>query len=176
MLRKYSRRRVKEITKTKKTNQSGECHQPAKSAQSKGSNQSANKNKSKNKNSPVCPLHVPGHDMNSRKVMLAQAKGMKLTWLTVFGSGAGRIRLQGAKKRPNKGEKLNDLVANVVKTVFTTNKHKKAKALSDSGSEEEQENFNFETLKIGEEWQTACTPWSNDAEIPEEGIEVEKEL
>ena len=36
-----------------------------------------------------------------------------------------------------------------------TNKRLKAKVANYSGSEEDQENFNFEHLKIGEEWYNA---------------------
>ena len=98
---------------------------------------------------------------------------MKSTWSTNNGGGAGRVRFQGAKKRPAEGKYLNALVANKVKEVLKTNKRNKAKASSDSGSEDEQEHFNFETPNIEKEWQTACTPKSNDAEIPEEGMEAE---
>ena len=101
---------------------------------------------------------------------------MKLTFSTACGGGAGRVRFQGAKKRPAEGEELNALVANTEKEVLNTNKRKKAKASSDSGSEDEQENFNLETFKIGEEWPKACTLRINDTEIPEEGTEAEKEL
>ena len=139
----------------KKTNQYGERHQPAKSAQRKGSNQAtnpseedSNKNKPKKKNSPVCPLHGPGHDVNSCKVMLAQSKSTKSTWLTAHGGGAGRVRFQGAKKRPYEGKELNALIDNAVNVVLTTKKLKKAKDSSDYVSEDYQEHFNFETLKI----------------------------
>ena len=47
--------------------------------------------------------------------MLSQAKAMKSTWSTARGSGTGRIRFQGAKKRPTKGEQLNALIANTLK-------------------------------------------------------------
>ena len=154
--RKYSRRRVKEITKTKTKKQSGERQQYAKAAHIKGSNQAmnpleedTNKNKYKEKNSPVYPLHGPGHDMNSYKVMLAQSKAMTFTWSTARSGSAGRVRFQGAKKRPAEVEELNSLVANAVKAVLTTNTCKKVKASSDSGSEDEQDHFNFENLKIG---------------------------
>ena len=120
------------------------------------------------------PLHGPVHDMNFCKVMLAQAKAMKCTWLTACGSGAGRVRFQGAKKRLDEVKELNSLVANTVKAVLTTNTHKKAKALSESGSEDDKYHFNFESLKIGGEWQTARTPQIHDAEMPEEGMEAEK--
>ena len=56
---------------------------------------------------------------------------MKSIWLTACGGGAGRVRFQGAKKRPVKGKELNDLVANAVKSVFTTSTRKQAKDLSD---------------------------------------------
>ena len=141
-----------------KNKQSSERHQPAKLVQSKGSKQAANpseedanKNKTKNKDSPVCPLHGLGHDMNSCKAILEQAKAMNLTWSTACSGGVVRVRFQGAKKRPDEVEELNALVAKAVKAVLTTNKHKKPKASSDSGSEDDQEKFNFETFKIGEE-------------------------
>ena len=101
---------------------------------------------------------------------------MNSTWLNACGGGAGRLRSQGVKKRPDEGEDLNALVANTAKAVLTTNKRKKAKALSESGLEDDQEHFNFETLKIGSEWQTARMPQSNDAEILEEGTKAEEEL
>ena len=83
--------------------------------------------------------------------MLAHAKPMWSTRLTACGGGTGRVRFQGAKKRPAKGKELNYLFANAVKAVLVTNQRKKAKTLSDSGSEDDQEQFNFECLKIGEE-------------------------
>ena len=76
--------------------------------------------------------------MNLCKVMLAQAKFMKSTWSTACCGGAGRIRFQGAKKRPVEGGELNALVANLVKAVLTTNTLKLAKASSDSVSGDEQ--------------------------------------
>ena len=76
---------------------------------------------------------------------------MKSTWLTARSGGAGRVRFQGAKKRPDKGKELNALVYNVVKGVLKYNKFLKAKVSSDSGSEDKKEYFNFETLKLGEE-------------------------
>ena len=89
------------------------------------------------------PLYGPGHDMNSCKVMLAQAKSMKLTWLDACGSGAGRVRFQGAKNIPAEGEDMNALASNAVKEVIKPNKILKAKASSESGSEDEQEHLNF---------------------------------
>ena len=59
---------------------------------------------------------------------------------------------------------------------MNTNTREKAKDLSDSISEDKQEHFNIETLKIGSEWQASCTPRSNDAEITEEGTKAEKEM
>ena len=70
----------------------------------------ANKKKTKKKNSPVCPLHGPGHYTNSCKVVLAQDKAMKSNSLTACGGGAGRVKFQGAKKRPAKGKYPNALV------------------------------------------------------------------
>ena len=61
------------------------------------------------------PLNGPGHEMNSYKAMLEQAKSMKSAWSTARGGGAGRVRSQVAKKRPAKGKELNALVANAVK-------------------------------------------------------------
>ena len=69
--------------------------------------------------------------------MLSQDKATKSTWSTARGGGAGHIRLQGAKKCPAEGEELNAIFANAVKAVLTTNRRKKAKDLSDSGSEYE---------------------------------------
>ena len=83
--------------------------------------------------------------------MLEQDKAMKSTLSTARGSGSGRVRFQGATQLPSKGEDLNALVANTVKSVPTTNKCLKAKTSSDFGSEDEQEHFKFETLKIGGE-------------------------
>ena len=108
--------------------------------------------------------------------MLVQYKAMKLTWSTARGSGAGRVRFQGAKKRPAEGEYMNSLVAHSVKVVFNINKSLNYKVSSDSGSEDKQDHFNLETLKIGEEWQTARTSRSNDAEVPEIGTKEEQEL
>ena len=115
------------------------------------------------------PLHEPGHNMNMNlcKAMMAQAKAMKSTWLTARSDGAGCVRFQGAKKRPAEGEEMNSLVDNAVRSFLTTNTFKKAKASSDSGSENKQEKFKFETPNIGGEWQTAWTLRSNDEEIPE---------
>ena len=52
----------------------------------------------------------------------------------------------------------------------------KAKAPDDSGSEEEQEHFKFETLNIWEEWCKYRTPHNDDAEVPETATEAEKGL
>ena len=99
----------------------------------------------------MCPLHGPGHNMNSCKVMLAQSKGMKSTWSTARCSGTGRVKFQGAKERPAKGNDLNALVVNTVKLVLKLNKRKRASSPCESGSEDEQEHYNFETLNIGGE-------------------------
>ena len=120
------------------------------------------------------PLHGPVQHMNLCKVIMAQTKVMKSTWSTACGRGAGRVRFQGAKKRPAEGKELNGLVSNSVKEVLKSNKRLKSKASSDSGSEDEQDKFNFKTLNNGEEWQTARTPRSNDTEVPETGTEAEK--
>ena len=111
----------------------------------------ANKKKIQKKNLPICPLHGPGHDMNSCKVMLAQSKGMKSNWLTAHGVSTGFVRFQGAKKRLAEGKDLNYLVANAVKSVINPNKRKRAKASSDSSSEYKKEHYNSETLNIGGE-------------------------
>ena len=95
-------------------------------------------------------MHGPGHDMNFCKVMQAQYKSTKSTWLTTRGGGAGCMRFQGAKKRSAEIEDLNALVTNAVKEILKTNKPLKSKAANESSSEQEQENFNFEDLKIGE--------------------------
>ena len=152
--------------------------------QSKGPHQAAKlseedaskKTKTKIKNLAVWPLHETGNDMIFCKLMQAQSKGMKSTWSTARCSGTGRVKFQGDKKRPAKGNDLNALVVNTVKLVLKPNKCKRAKASSDSVSEDEQEHYNFETLNIGGEWQKSRMPRSNDAEIPEEGMEADKEL
>ena len=59
------------------------------------------------------------------------------------------MRFQGFKKRPPKSKYLNALVTYAVKYIIKSNKHAKAKVEHDSGSEEEQESFNFEDLNIG---------------------------
>ena len=63
-------------------------------------------NKSKNKNSPVCPLHGPGHDIKSCKVMLVQAKNVKSTWLNARRGGAGRVMFQGTNKGLDEAKSL----------------------------------------------------------------------
>ena len=95
------------------------------------------------------PLNGPVHNMNSCNVVLAQAKATKLTWSTASGSRAGHVRLQSVKKCLAKGEDLNALVTNEVKEVMKKNKFLNAKAANYFGSEDEQENFKFEDLKIG---------------------------
>ena len=87
--------------------------------------------------------------MNLCKVMLAQSKAMKPNLLTAHGGSTGRVRFQGAKKRPAEGEEINDIVSNAVKKVLKNNKCLKAKGSNDSGSEDKQEHFNFDTLQIG---------------------------
>ena len=64
------------------------------------------------------PLHGPGHDINSCKVIQAQSKSMKFTWLTARGGEAGHVRFQVARKRPVKDKELNALVTNAVKQVL----------------------------------------------------------
>ena len=83
--------------------------------------------------------------------MQSQDKAMNLTWLAPRGGGSGCKRFQGTKKRPDIGKYLNSIVTSTVKEPPKQNKCLKAKAENEFGSEEEQENFNFEHLKIGEE-------------------------
>ena len=71
---------------------------------------------------------------------------------------------------------MKALLYNAVKEVLKSNKRFKAKASSESSPEDEQEHFNFEILKIGEELRKALTPHSDAAEMPETGTEAEKEL
>ena len=75
----------------------------------------------------MCPIYGSRHDMNSCKLMKAQAKDTKLTWLNACGGGAGRVRFQGAKKRLSEGKELNDLVISAVKEVLKPKKHVKYK-------------------------------------------------
>ena len=81
--------------------------------------------------------------MNSCKAMQAQSKSMKSNWPTACGGGAGRVRFQGTKKRPDKGKQLNALSDNTVKEVIKSNKRAKYIAAHDSGLEEDLDNFNF---------------------------------
>ena len=83
-------------------------------------------------------------------------------------------RRRPCKKHPDEGKDMNIIVATAVKEVLKTNKNLKTKASSESSSEDEQEHFKFETLKIGEEWQTSCTLRINKAEVTEIGTEAEK--
>ena len=130
--------------------------------QSKGPHQAAKlseedaskKTKTKIKNLAVWPLHETGNDMIFCKLMQAQSKGMKSTWLTVCGCGAGRVRFQGAKKRPHKGQEPNTLVVNAVKEV-----------LNDSWSEVDPDNLNLENLGIRKEWDNASRKRQNEAEV-----------
>ena len=85
----------------------------------------------------MCPLHGTDKNMNSWKVMLTQAKATKSTWSTACNGGTVRVRYQGTKKRLDQRKHLNALVSNAVKAVLITITRKKAKALSDSGSEDE---------------------------------------
>ena len=91
----------------------------------------------------MCPLHGPVNDMNSCKVILAQAKAISLTWLNACGGSAGHVIFQGAKKRPAEVEELNALVSNAVKEVIKTDKHLNAKSKNESDSEDKQKHFNF---------------------------------
>ena len=81
--------------------------------------------------------------------MLVQSKAVNSTLLTSRGSGAGRVRFQGAKERPAEGKELNALVSNAVKAVLTTNTSKNAKVSSDSRSQYEQEHFKFKISRLG---------------------------
>ena len=74
----------------------------------------------------MCSLYVPGDNMNSCKVMQAQAKSTNSTWSTSRGGGAGRVRFQGAKKCPAKGQESNTLVARAVSEVLKKKKHAKS--------------------------------------------------
>ena len=47
---------------------------------------------------------------------------------------------------------MNALVTRVVSEVLKQNKGAKATANQESGLEDDQDNFNFENLNIGEEW------------------------
>ena len=113
-------------TQKQRNKQSGESHQYSKTVQTNGSYQAAktseedaNKNsKNRNKNLPVCPLCGPLHDMNSCKLMQAQAKAMSSTWSISRGGGGGRVQFQGTKKHPAEGQKLNTIVVDVVKYII----------------------------------------------------------
>ena len=62
----------------------------------------------------MCSIYGRGHDMNSCKVMMAQAKATKSIWSTARGGGADLVKFQCTKKRPSKAKELNDLVSNAV--------------------------------------------------------------
>ena len=119
--RKYSRCRVKEMTKTKKSSSPVNATNPPSRYRAKGKTRPRTPwkrtlaKKSKNQKSPVFPLHGPGHNMDLCKFMLVQVKAMNLTWSTARSGGAGHIRFQGAKKRLAKGKELNARVVNAVK-------------------------------------------------------------
>ena len=90
--------------------------------------------------------------MNSCKVILAQSKSMKSTCLTTRGIGVGRVRFQGAKKLPVKGEELSDLVDNTLKAVLKPNKRKKSMASSVPPTASQALTHSRLTLR-------ACQPW-----------------
>ena len=97
---------------------------------------------------------------------MEQSKTMKSTCSNTRSGCAGRVRFQVAKTRPAEGEELYALVSNAVKEVLKSNKHLKSKASSDSGSEDEQENSNFDNLNSGKECRETFLPRSNAAEVP----------
>ena len=70
--------------------------------------------------------------------------------MTSHGCGASRMRFQGAKQRPSKGQDLNALVNNAVSEVLKQNKHTKAKVNHNSGLEDDLDNFTLEKLNIRE--------------------------
>ena len=117
--RKSNRRRVKYDTKKSfmwtppiRQVSADQSVVPSRETLEEDANKNSNfKLKVKNKNLPMCPLHVPGHDMNSCKVIKAQAKAMKLNWSTYRGSESRRLQFQGTKKHPSEFQKLNDIVA-----------------------------------------------------------------
>ena len=88
--------------------------------------------------------------MNSCKVVQAQYKAKKLTWLTYCGGGAGFVQLQCAKKCLNEVQELNSLVVSAVSEVLKQNKRAKDTAAHDSGLEDDPNNFNIKTLNIKE--------------------------
>ena len=89
----------------------------------------------------MCPIHGPGNDMNLFKVIQSQSKSMKSTWLTSRGGGSGCVQLQGAKKRLDKGQYMNSLVASTVSDVLKHTNHAKSATMYDSGLEDDTENF-----------------------------------
>ena len=105
LLRKSSKHRVKVITKTKKVISTLNATHPPTRHTSKGQYQAAKpleedaNKKIKEENLHLWPLHGPGHNMNSWKVMQAQTKFMKLTWSTTCGGEAIRVRFWSTKKR-----------------------------------------------------------------------------
>ena len=125
------------LTKKAKT---GDRNPPAMSARQKGAYQPAHPAKAGankpnyNKTKPICPLHGPGHDANSCKVLQNQAKSMKNTYESNRGGG-DYVRRSGAHKRDARGEELNALVASAVAKALKTRKRSKGKPKEDADSD-----------------------------------------
>ena len=75
---------------------------------------------------------------------------MKSDWLTVHRGRSGRVRFKGTNKRLAAGQELNALVVNTIKYFLKANRRVKDTTAHNSVSEEDQENFNFKNLSIGE--------------------------
>ena len=95
------------------------------------------------------PLNGTGNDMNSCKVMLAQAKAMKSTWLDACGGGAVRVRFKDAKKRPAEVEELNAIFSNAVKAVLTKNTRKSSRPRVTPTQKTSRITSNFKPSRLG---------------------------
>ena len=91
--------------------------------------------------------------MSSCKVMQAQAKYIKATWVYSHGGvGGGHVKLVGAKKRLADDKQLNTPVSSAVVKAPKMNKKSKDKAMDDYNSQDYSEHFHFKKFDIGVEY------------------------
>ena len=156
-LRKYYRRRVKEITKTEKPSSLVNATNPPSQRRAKGltrpqTPQERALTKKTQKEKLTCvPYARPWSIYELTQGHAGTSQSHEVDLVDRSQRRRRPCKVPGAKKRPSEGKELNYLVANAVKAVLTAKKHDKAKASSASGSEDDQEHFNFKTLKIGGE-------------------------
>ena len=80
--------------------------------------------------------------MNLCKVVYAQYKYMKATWLYSH-KGGGRVKLMRSSKRSTDGGDLNTLIAYTMSKPIKYKNKSKSKAKDESNSDDESEHFNF---------------------------------